>query len=70
MVTDFFEVVTGVIQGDKLVPYLFIICPDYLLAGYCLHPAETMTNVDYLYDQTLLANTSAHTNFLMHSLKL
>ena len=28
--TDFFEVVTGVLQGDTLAPYLFIICLDYV----------------------------------------
>ena len=24
--TDFFDIVVGVLQGDTLVPYLFIIC--------------------------------------------
>ena len=26
--TDFFDVVAGVLQGDTLVPYMSIICPD------------------------------------------
>ena len=29
--THFFDIVAGVLQGDKLAPYLFIICQDYIL---------------------------------------
>ena len=29
--TDFFNIVTGVVQGDKLAPYLFIIWLVYIL---------------------------------------
>ena len=29
--TDYFDIVAGVLQGDTLVPYLFIICLDNLL---------------------------------------
>ena len=29
--TDFFDIVAGVLQGDTLAPYLFIICLDYIL---------------------------------------
>ena len=29
--TDYFDIVAGVIQGDTLAPYLFIICLDYVL---------------------------------------
>ena len=29
--TDFFNIVAGVLQGDTLAPYLFIICLDYVL---------------------------------------
>ena len=31
METDFFDIVAGVLQGVSLVPYLFIICLDYML---------------------------------------
>ena len=29
--TNFFDIVTGVLQGDTLTPYLFIICLDNAL---------------------------------------
>ena len=29
--TDYFDIVAGVLQGDTLAPYLFIICLDNVL---------------------------------------
>ena len=29
--TEYFDIVAGVLQGDWLAPYLFIICLDYML---------------------------------------
>ena len=29
--TDYFDIVAGVLQGDTLAPYLFIICLEYVL---------------------------------------
>ena len=29
--TDYFDIVTGLLQGDTLATYLFIICLDYVL---------------------------------------
>ena len=29
--TEYFNIVAGVLQGDMLAPYLFIICLDYVL---------------------------------------
>ena len=60
--TDFFSIVTGVLQGDTLAPYLFIISLDYVLRtidlmkenGFTLknassrrYPAQTITVADY-----------------------
>ena len=28
--TEYFDIVAGVIQGDTLAPYLFLICLDYV----------------------------------------
>ena len=29
--TEYFDIVAGVLQGDMLAPYLFIICLDYVI---------------------------------------
>ena len=29
--TEYFDIVAGILQGDTLAPYLFIICLDYVL---------------------------------------
>ena len=29
--TEYFDIVAGVLQGDTIAPYLFIICLDYVL---------------------------------------
>ena len=29
--TEYFDIVAGVLQGDTLAPYLFVICLDYVL---------------------------------------
>ena len=71
--TDFFDIVAGVLQGDTLTPYLFIICLDYVLwisidlmkeNGFTLkkaksrwYPAETVMDIDYIDDIVFLANT-------------
>ena len=70
--TDFFEILAGVLQGDTVAPYLFIICLGYVLRtsadknndlGFTLikarsrrYPAKTLTDIDYADD---LALTSA-----------
>ena len=66
--TEYFDIVAGVLQGDTLAPYLFIICRDYVLRtsidkirenGFELtkkrsrrYPAKTITDAEYA--ETLL----------------
>ena len=73
--TYFFDIIAGVLLGDTLAPYLFIICQDYVLRmsidlmkenGFTLakvrskrYPAQTITGADYADDIPLLANTPA-----------
>ena len=68
--TEYFDIVAGVLQGDTLAPYLFIICLDYVLRTSIYkirensfeltkkrsrrHPAKTITDAD---DIAILANT-------------
>ena len=75
----------GVLQGDTLAPYLFIICLDYVLRtsidkikenGFELtkkrsrrYPATTITDADYADDIAILANTPDQTETLLHSLE-
>ena len=83
--TDYFDIVAGVLQGDTLAPYLFIICLDYILRtlidnirenGFELtkkrsrrYPAKTITDVNYADDIALLANTPNQAETLLHSLE-
>ena len=80
--TEYFDIVAGVLQGDTLAPYLFIICLDYVLRtsidkirenGFELtkkrsrrYLAKTITNADYA---ALLANTPNQAETLLHSLE-
>ena len=84
--TDYVDIVAGVLQGDMLAPYLFIICLDYVLRtsidkikenGFKLtkgrskrYPAKTITDGDYAGDIALLANTPVQDETLLHSLEL
>ena len=83
--TDYFNIVVGVLHGDTLAPYLFIICLDYELRtsidkmkdnGFKLtkersrrYPAQIITDTDYADDIALLANTPAQAETLLHSLE-
>ena len=83
--TYYFDIVAGVLQGDILTPYLFMICLDYMLRtsigkmkdkGFKLteersrmYPAHTITDADYADDIALLANTPAQAETLLHSLE-
>ena len=83
--TDYFDIVAGVLQGDTLAPYLFIISLDYALRtsidnirenGFMLikkrnksYPAKTISDADYADDIALLANTPNQAETLLHSLE-
>ena len=82
---EYFDIVAGVLQGDTLAPYLFIICLDYVLRtsidkirenGFKLkrkrrrrYPAKTITDADYADDIALLANTPNQAETLLNSLE-
>ena len=83
--TDYFDIVAGVLPGDALSPYLFIICLDYMLRtpidlvkdnGFKLenersrrYSAQTITDANYADDIALLANTPTQSKTLLHSLE-
>ena len=83
--TEYFDIVAGVLQGDTLAPYLFIICLDYVLRtsidkirenGFELtkrrrkkYPAKTITDADYADDLALLANRPNQAETQLHSLE-
>ena len=83
--TEYFDIVAGVLQGDTLAPYLFIICLDYMLRtsideikenGFELtkkrsrrYPAKTITDADYADDIVILANIPNQAETLLHSLE-
>ena len=74
--TGYFDILTGVLQGDTLATYLFIIFLDYVLRT-CFdimkddvfkltkekrrYPTQTITDADYADYIALLANTPAET---------
>ena len=83
--TEYFDIVAGVLQGDTLAPYLFIICLDYVFKtsidkirenGFELtkkrrrrYPAKTITDADYANNIAILANTPDQAETLLHRLE-
>ena len=83
--TEYFDNVAGVLQGDTLAPYLFIICLDYVLRTSIdkirensfeltkkrsrIYPAKTITDAGYADDIAILANTPDQAETLLHSLE-
>ena len=83
--TDYFDIVAGVLQGDTLAPYTFIISLDYVLRtsidkikenGFKLikessrrYPAKTITDANYADDIAILANAPAQAKTLLHRLE-
>ena len=83
--TDFLNIVAEILQGDTSVPYLFIICQEYVLqtstdlikensfmlkkARCRQYPAETIVDADYTDNIAFLANTLDEAKSLLHSLE-
>ena len=83
--TEYFDIVAGILQGDTLAPYLFIIWLDYVLRtsidkikenGFELtkkrsrrYPAKTITDADNADDIAILANIPNQAETLLHSLE-
>ena len=83
--TDYFDLVAGVLQGDTLAPYLFIIGVDYVLRtsidrikenGFKLtkeisrrYPVQTITDADYADNIALMVNTLIQAENLLPSLE-
>ena len=80
--TEFFGISAGVLQGDTLAPYLFIVALDYALriamtdsvgCGFTLvksksrrHPAINVTDTDYADDIALLSDSIEEADLLLH----
>ena len=83
--TEYFDIVAGILQGDTLAPYHFIVCLGYVLRtpinknrenGFELtkkrsrkYSAKTITDADYADDIAILANTPNQAETLLHSLE-
>ena len=83
--SEYFDIVAGVLQGDTLAPYFFIISLDNMIRtsidkikenGIELtkkrrkrHPTKTITDADYADDIAILANAPVLAKTLLHSLE-
>ena len=81
--TERFSVNTGVLQGDPLAPFLFVICLDYVLrqaipddTGLTLkrrrssrHPAEVIADLDFADDIALLEDNLLEAEVLLHKVE-
>jgi len=79
--TNFFEIQAGVLQGDTLAPFLFILALDYAMrqatfhphqTGFTLHPRRstrhpeiTITDADFADDIALLSDTCEKAQLLL-----
>ena len=83
--THLFEITSGVLQGDTLAPYLFIICLDYALRrsldankdlGFTLqyarnrrYPDIKVTDADYADDLAILSKYLSEATIQLHQLE-
>ena len=84
-VTDLFDIVAGVLQGDTLAPFLFIIVLDYVLRisvdlhyekGFLIkpqrssrYPSTHITDLYFAHDLAIPANTVQNAEELLHALE-
>ena len=85
METQFFDILAGVLQGDTLAPFLFVICLGYVLRssvdkyneyGLTLElarsrrfPTKKITGAGYADDLALLSDNSYNAQKLLHVLE-
>ena len=85
METEFFDVLAGMLEGDTLAPFLFVICLDYVLrisidkcneCGLILELARSrrfhtkkIADADYADDLALLSDNSYNAQKLLHILE-
>ena len=83
--TEFFNIKAGVLQGDTLSPYLFIIVLDYILrqsidlnvnCGLTIKPQQSrrikaivMTDLDFADDLALLSDSLEKAQKLLHDVE-
>ena len=83
--TDTFPILAGILQGDTLAPFLFILVVDYVMRisvdksydrGFLLedrrgprHPATYLTDTDFADDIALISSTIANAQSLLNSLE-
>ena len=83
--TDYFEILAGVLQGDTLAPFLFVLVLDYVLRisidkmnekGLQIrprngrrHPAQHLTDLGYADDLALISSLVNDAQSLLHSLE-
>ena len=83
--TEYFNIVAGVLQGDTLAPYIFVIFLDYVLRTSIdkirgngfeqtkirsrRYSAKTITDADYADDIAIQPNTPNQAEILLHSLE-
>ena len=82
--TDFFDITTGILQGDTAAPYLFIIVLDYALRiafhnpkrGFEVrphkssrHPAIHVADLDFEDDLAIVTEDVQHTQELLQAIE-